>query len=117
MDQIILCDLEVKYRVGVTAAERAKPQLLLITLEMACPLARAAASDDLAETINYQDIANRVLSFGEGREWQLIETLAEALARALLQEFPIHAVTIEVKKFIIPQTRYVSVRLTRGRPA
>jgi len=115
MDHITLCDLEVRYRVGITAEERAQPQVLLVRVEMEFDLARAGASDDLAETINYQAVTNRLLGFGEQREWNLIETVATDLAQAILTEFPAQAVAIEVKKFIIPQTRYVSVTLTRQR--
>jgi len=78
-------------------------------------LSRAGATDDLADTINYQAVVDRLLSFGEQRQWNLIETLATDLARAILAEFSPRSVTLEVKKFIIPQTRYVSVTLTRNK--
>lgn len=115
MDTITLCDLEVRYRVGITAAERAQPQLLLLTVVLSFDLAPAGASDNLADTINYQAVADRLLALGWDREWNLIECLAEDLARILLAEFPAQAVALEIKKFVIPQTRYVSVGITRRR--
>jgi len=116
MDHITLCDLEVRYRVGITAEERAQPQLLLLRVEMDFDLSRAGAKDDLTHTINYQAVVNRLLSFGEQRQWNLIETVATDLAQAIIVEFSPESVTLEVKKFIIPQTRYVSVTLTRNKP-
>jgi dihydroneopterin aldolase len=113
MDQISLCDLEVSCRVGVTEAERAQPQRLLISLEIMCDCRRAAASDRLADTIDYYTVAQRLLGFGRDRQWSLIETLASDIAQLVLDEYRASRVTVEVKKFAIPQARHVSVRLTR----
>ena len=113
MDQIVISDLEVFVHVGVTEAERAKPQRLLLTVEMSHDFKTAAASDDLADTINYDAVARRLVRFGEGRSWKLIEKLAADIATLLLGEFSPKTVSVEVKKFIIPAARYVAVRLTR----
>ncbi len=113
MDAIVISDLEVSYSVGVTEAERANPQRLLVTVELSLDFQSAANSDDLAETINYDAVCQRILHFGEGCHWQLIETLAVDLAQMLLDEFSPRAVNVEVKKFVIPQARYVAVRVRR----
>lgn len=113
MDTIVISDLEVCYRVGVPDAERAQPQRLLLTVEMWRDFTRAAASDDLRETIDYYAVSRRLLAFGDGRSWKLIETLAADIATLVLADFGAKAVTVEVKKFIIPEARHVSVRLTR----
>jgi dihydroneopterin aldolase len=55
-----------------------------------------------------------MLRFGDGRHWALIETLAAELATMVLDEFGPQSVSIEVKKFAVPQARHVSVRLTRA---
>ena len=112
-DTITLVDLEVHYHVGVPDAERAQPQRLLLTVEMQRDFTSAAASDDLRETIDYYAVSRRLLTFGEGRSWKLIEKLAGDIAALVLAEFGAEAVSVEVKKFIIPETRYVSVRMTR----
>jgi 7,8-dihydroneopterin aldolase/epimerase/oxygenase len=116
MDQILLCDLEVHLRIGVTEAERARPQRLLVSLEMEHDVSRAAAADNLAETIDYYAVAQRLLHFGDNREWELIETLASDIAQMVLKDFGPHRVTVEVKKFVIPQARHVAVKLTRSKP-
>ncbi|MSU26793.1 MAG: dihydroneopterin aldolase [Pedosphaera sp.] len=114
-DTITLVDLEVHYHVGVPDAERAQPQRLLLTIEMQRDFTRAAASDDLRETIDYYAVSRRLLAFGEGRSWKLIEKLGADIAALVLVDFCAEEVTVEVKKFIIPEARYVSVRLTRTR--
>ena len=97
------------YRVGVPDAERAQPQRLLLTVEMESDFSKAAKSDRIADTIDYFAVTQRLLKFGEGRSWKLIEKLASDIAEAILLEFKPQAVTIEVKKFVISKARYVSV--------
>ena len=111
--KISIVDLEVFYRVGVPDTERATAQRLLLTLEMDFDFSAAARSDDIADTIDYYAVSRRLLKFGEGRKWKLIEKLAVDIANTLLIEFKPAAVHVEVKKFIIPETRYVSVAVSR----
>ena len=115
MDTIIIRDLEVAFRVGITVAERAQPQRLLITVEMEHDFKAAAVRDNLAETIDYAAVSERVLHFGDDSHWELIETLAADLAAMVLEQFSPHQVSVEVKKFCIPQARYIAVSVTRLR--
>lgn len=115
MSQISIVDLEVRYHVGVPEAERATAQRLLLTVEMAFDFSAAARTNDLADTIDYFAVTQRLLRFGDGQNWKLIETLASDIANTILNEYKPAAVTVEVKKFIIPETRYVSVKLSRAR--
>jgi dihydroneopterin aldolase len=113
MDQIIINELEVFIRVGVPEAERAKPQRLLVTVELDRDFTAAARNDHLRETIDYHAVAMRLASFGRRRSWKLIESLAVDMAESLLCEFEPLRISVEIKKFILPQTRHVSVRVTR----
>jgi dihydroneopterin aldolase len=115
MTRITIVDLEVFYRVGVTDAERAKPQRLLITVEINFDFSSAAVSDRIEKTINYQDVANDLLGFGEKRNWKLLEKLVSNIADHVLSHYKAQAVMVEAKKFAIPQARYVSVTLNRVR--
>ena len=115
MDTITISDLEVHYCVGVPDEERAKPQRLLLTIEMQHDFSSAATEDELGNTIDYFAVSQRLLKFGDGVHWKLIETLAVDIAQMILEEFRAASVTVEVKKFILPQTRHVSVRATRAR--
>jgi dihydroneopterin aldolase len=113
MDTILIEDLEVRYRVGVPDAERAAPQRLLLCVAMEHPFAQAAASDNLKLTIDYFSVCQRLLRFGEGREWKLIETLAVQIAETVLREYSVSHVRVTVKKFIIPEARFVGVQVER----
>jgi FolB domain-containing protein len=112
---IIISGLEVFYRVGVPDEERAKPQRLLLNLEIAHNFAQAAESDELRSTIDYYSVCQRLQSFGEKREWKLIEKLADDIAKTILDDFGAERVEVEVRKFIVPQTNYVAVKLLRSR--
>ena len=107
--KISVVDLEVFYRVGVPEEERAQPQRLLLTVEMQLDFSRAAASDSLADTIDYFAVSQKLLKFGEGKSWKLIEKLAADIREMILSTFTASHVSVEVKKFVIPQARYVSV--------
>ena len=113
MDKIIISDLEVFYRIGVTEEERVSPQRLLITVEMCRDVSAAAVSDDLTETIDYYTVTRRLLRFGDGRSWKLLEKLATDIAGLILTEFTPEIVSVEVKKFIVSEARHVAVQLTR----
>ena len=113
MDQIIIKELEVFMRVGVPETERAKPQRLLATVELDHDFTAATRNDSLRETIDYHAVALRLSGFGRRRSWKLIETLAVEMAEMILREFKPIRVSIEIKKFILPQTSYVAVRITR----
>jgi dihydroneopterin aldolase len=115
ISKITITDLEVFYCVGVTDEERAKPQRLLVTVDMALDFSSAATSDRIEKTINYQQVAEEVLKYGEGRNWKLIERLASNLADFVLAEYHPEAVLVEVKKFVVPQARHVSVSVTKTR--
>jgi len=115
MSRINLVDLEVFYHIGITDAERAKPQRLLITVEMDYDFSIAAQSDRLDRTINYFEVAQELLKYGEGRNWILLEKLTANVADFIMNRFKPEAVTVEIKKFPIPQAKHVSVMLARSR--
>jgi len=115
MSRINIVDLEVFYHVGITDEERAKPQRLLITIEMDFDFSTAALSDRLEKTINYFDVSQELLKYGNDRNWKLIEKLATNIADFIMSRFKPEAVTVEIKKFPIPQARYVSVVVARTR--
>ena len=113
-DTIVVQDLEVWFRVGVPDEERAQPQRLLLCLEMESDFRAAAASDNLGDTIDYFAVTRHLLGLGEGRSWRLIETLAQEIAELILRQFGALAVTVEVRKFIMKETRYVAARVHRS---
>ena len=114
MDKIVISDLEVEARVGVTEAERAQPQRLLVTVELERDLRQAGRADDLAATTDYAAVARLVLEIAVAKPRNLLEALAEELTQSILSHKLADTVTVEVKKFSLPQTRFVAVRLTRS---
>jgi len=113
MAKIKIVDLEVFYCVGVTDEERAKPQRLLLTVDMTFDFTVAATSDRLTRTIDYFAVTQQLLAFGKGRSWKLIEKVAVNVAEKIFYEYKPEVVTVEVKKFAIPEAAYVSVVWTR----
>ena len=114
MDVIIIEALEVFYHVGVPDEERSQPQRLLLSLQIEHDFSAAIAADDVSLTIDYDALSRRLRSFGEERQWRLIETLASDIAAMVLNEFQARRVEVTVKKFVIPQTEYVAVRVARA---
>ena len=117
MSKITIVDLEVHYCVGVTDEERAQPQRLLVTVDMSLDFSSASVSDRIERTINYQTLAEDLLKFGEGRSWKLLEKLVANIAERILTEYKPQAVLVEVKKFSIPQARFISVSTGQSMPA
>lgn len=113
MDTITIADLEVWYYVGVPDTERARAQRLTVTVRLGLDFRAASADDDIGATINYFEISQRLTALGEGRSWKLIETVAVEIAELILREYRPDTVTVEVKKFILPNTRHVAVQVTR----
>ncbi|HUA67654.1 MAG TPA: dihydroneopterin aldolase [Candidatus Saccharimonadales bacterium] len=109
--KISIVDLEVFYRVGVPDEERARPQRLLLTVEMQFDFSTAAKTDSISDTIDYFMVSQRLLKFGEGKSWKLIEKLATDIHGMIRSEFKPQNISVEVKKFVIPQARHVSVQI------
>ena len=111
-DSIRINGLEVQVRIGVPDEERAEPQKLVIDVVMESDFHGMA--DDIARTTDYAAVAAWLKEECARREWRLLETLAEDLAAGLLSRFPrVRAVTLQIRKFVLPQTRDVSVTLRR----
>ena len=113
MDKIVIKDLEVDTQIGVTDAERARAQRLLVTVEMERDLAEAGRTDTEAATTPYDVVANLIRQVVTERPRKLIEAVADEIAEAILSRRLAVAVTVEVRKFSIPRTQYVSVQIRR----
>ncbi|MCY0901117.1 MAG: dihydroneopterin aldolase, partial [Firmicutes bacterium] len=86
-------------RHGVYAEERSLGQRFVISLWLTQDLRPAAAADDLALTVNYGDVYNRVREIVEGPPCKLLETLGERICARLLAEFEdLSSVRVRVEK-------------------
>jgi dihydroneopterin aldolase len=98
----------------VPEAERAAPQRLLISLELQVDsFARAAAADDVALTVDYAVVAQRVQSLAQQGERRLIETLAEEIATLVRREFAVTRARVRIAKFVLPDAARVEVEIER----
>jgi len=116
MSKIVISDLEVSYCIGITDEERARPQRLLITVDFTFDFTSSSVSDRIEKTINYADVAQELIHYGDNRNWKLLERLVANMADHIMAKYKPQSVTLEIKKFALPQTRYVSISLTRTRP-
>lgn len=98
MDIVYIAELIVPTRIGVFDWEQQIQQNLVLDLELATDVARAAASDDIRDAVNYKAVADRVTALLQSRPYQLIETVAETVAATLLAEFGVSWVKVKVAK-------------------
>ena len=98
MDIIFLHGLQAACTVGVWEWEKQITQNIVVDLDMAFDIKPAAASDELADTLNYKAAAEAVIEMLEASRFQLIETMAEEVARLLMTEFGIAWVRVRINK-------------------
>ncbi|MCE5387232.1 MAG: dihydroneopterin aldolase [Acidithiobacillus sp.] len=98
MDILFVRELQVQTRIGIYDWERQVPQTVLIDLEIAADAAIAARLDKVEATINYQSVCNRVVDYLEEAETELVETVAEEIARIVREEFGAPWVRVVVHK-------------------
>jgi dihydroneopterin aldolase len=98
-DRILLTGMMFHGNHGVLPAERELGQRFVVDIELDCDLRPAGTSDDLAETVDYSEVHGKVREIVEGEPAQLIETVAERIASAILEEqIRVEAVRIRVTK-------------------
>jgi len=98
MDRVLIEALKAEASIGIFEWEQRIRQQIVFDLELSADAARAAASDRIEDAVDYKAVSKRVRELaGEGR-WGLVETLAEATARCLREEFGIAWVRVSVRK-------------------
>ncbi len=119
MDIIFLRDLRIETVIGIWEWERKIRQTVAIDLEMSADIRKAAATDQVEDTLNYKLVAKRLQQFVGESSFQLVETLAEKIAAVVLDEFEVAWVRVSVNKpGAIRGARDVGVVIERGvRPA
>ncbi len=110
-DKIEIKGLRIQSRVGVPDEERANTQELQVDLLIHPAASLQALSDDIAKTIDYYEVSKQIHCVAQAGSRRLIETLAEDIAQATLDFEGVEQVEVEVKKYILPDTEYVSVKL------
>lgn len=115
MDTVFINDLRIDTVIGIYDWERQVRQTLSIDLEMAADTSRAAESDDIAFTINYHAVAERVSAFVAESEFLLVERLAEAVVELIRKEFSVAWVRLLLRKpGAVVNARDVGLIIERG---
>ncbi|WP_396655869.1 dihydroneopterin aldolase [Microbacterium sp.] len=119
LDRIVLRGLRVRGNHGVFEFEREQGQDFVVDITLHLRLRAAAASDDVADTVHYGELADQVAAIVGGEPVNLIETLAERIAEAVLGDERVHTVEVTVHKPQAPIDQTfddVAVTILRGRP-
>jgi dihydroneopterin aldolase len=119
-DYVSVRDLSVRAVIGVHAWEREVEQTLLVSVDMVpetTDVRKAAASDDLADALDYSAVAETIAAVLREGKFRLIETAAERVAGRLLADFPLTWLRLELRKPITsaptPYTAVVTIERTR----
>lgn len=114
MDKIFLSQLSVECIVGIWDWERRVKQTVIIDVELAADIRKAAATDHIEDTIDYKRVAKRLLSFVGESQFQLVETLTEQIARVIVTEFGVSWVKVRLnKRGAIRGARDVGIEIER----
>ncbi len=115
MDIIFLGSLEATTIIGIYDWERETKQTIVLDIEMAFDIKKAAETDNIEYTLDYKAVSERVVSFVEQSEFYLVETLIEEIAKILLAEFNTPWVKITLnKRGAISRARDVGIIIERG---
>ncbi len=98
MDIIQIRDLEIGTLVGVPHEERGRRTKIKLNIELFCDLRKAGVSDDLADTVDYKTIEDKVIAVIANNEFYLLERLAEATAEVCLENIGVEKVRVKVEK-------------------
>ncbi len=115
-DQIRIVGLKFETRLGVPAEERAGWQTVEAHLVLLPNTGFSDLEEQLVKTIDYAAVQSAVLEIGKECPRVLLETLAEDVARGILESFPnCESIQVEIRKFILENTDHVSVNILRSR--
>ncbi len=115
MDIIYLRKLKIDTIIGVFDWERQTKQTIIIDLEMATDIRKAAQHDRLEDTLNYKAVAKRLIDFVEKTEFQLVETLSERIAEIVMNEFSVPWLRLQLHKpGAVRSAKDVGIIIERG---
>jgi 7,8-dihydroneopterin aldolase/epimerase/oxygenase len=113
-DTVSIRDLRVSAVIGVLDWERETEQTLVIAVDMAADVARAAATDQIGDALDYSAVAQTVRNVVTQGKFQLIETAAERVAGQLVADYRLSWVRVEVAKPISGEGYTAAITVERG---
>ena len=114
-DTLILHDIAASCRIGVYEWEQKTPQDVWVDVELAIDASTTAASDDVADAVDYAQLVKAVIGEAKRRPCRLLETLAERIAARVLDLSGMPRVRVRVKKKAMPEIGYAAVEIERAR--
>ncbi len=115
-DRIEIHDLLLRCIIGINDSERKARQDVLINLVLWADFKQAAATDDIAATVNYRTLTKQIIEHVEASSYYLLETLTERVADICLTDPRVHKVQVSVEKpGALRFARSVGIRITRAR--
>jgi dihydroneopterin aldolase len=116
MDAIVIRDLRVEALIGIHKRERHVTQTVSLDLEIGIPGTTVFKSDKVADTIDYEQVALKIRALAASGHFRLVETLAERIARLLLDDFRAPWVKVSAAKIgILANAKFVGVTIERKR--
>ncbi len=118
MDKVFIEGLEIDCVIGIYDWERKIRQPVVLDIEMASDNRKPAASDDIADTLDYKAISKRLIQFVGESSFGLVEALAENCCRIIIDEFGVDQVKLRLSKpGAVRGAKAVGVMLERSRQA
>jgi 7,8-dihydroneopterin aldolase/epimerase/oxygenase len=118
MDIIFLGGLEIKTIIGIYDWERETKQTVILDIEMAFDIEKAAETDDIQYTLDYKKVSKRVMAFVEESKFYLVEKLTSEIANIIRSEFNVPWVKVTLnKKGAISGASDVGIIIERGMKA
>lgn len=116
MDKIIIKDACFFCNLGVSSKERSEKQKVFINVELFLDIKKAAETDNIEDTVNYSEVRDLIKNLVEAREYKLIETMAENIAKDILNKFSFEKVIVRLKKpkaLANKNVKYVAIEIIR----
>ena len=116
MDKVFIEALEIECVIGIYDWERKIKQPIVLDIEMGFDNRKPAASDDIADTLDYKAVSKRLIQFVSESDFGLVETLAERCCAIILEEFGVAEVRLKLSKVgAVRGAKAVGVILERRR--
>ena len=116
LDIISISGLKLEARIGTTEEERSSAQPIELSIDVGTDTREAAVTRRVSDTVCYSDLAEAVSCFVQEEEWMLLEELLQQLCAFIFEHYPLaEEISIEGRKFVVPDTNWVGVRIFRRR--
>ncbi len=98
MDKVFIKNLEIQAIIGIYDFERTTPQKVVFDIEMSWNNRIAAESENIEDALNYKTLSDHLKDYVGKSEFQLIETLAEQVAKIVLEEYKVEWLSLTLHK-------------------